>query len=145
MKLISFAALSFLAITVSAHPGLGTPPQDLEEPQSTASQILLEDPRQSLQDELDELDKEYKEKQAGVGELQNTIDVMEKEKSEIESSIVELDRLKKANLPQKLSNLQISLDKIKKTKRDIEYGMRFIKKEYDSVSEELAEFGQTPE
>ncbi|KAH6572080.1 hypothetical protein BASA60_006852 [Batrachochytrium salamandrivorans] len=40
MKLISFAVISFLAITVSAYPGLGTPSQDLEESPSTSSQDL---------------------------------------------------------------------------------------------------------
>ncbi|KAH6570950.1 hypothetical protein BASA62_004116 [Batrachochytrium salamandrivorans] len=40
MKLISFAVISFLAITVSAYPGLGTPSQDLEGSQSTTAQDL---------------------------------------------------------------------------------------------------------
>ncbi|KAH9253792.1 hypothetical protein BASA83_004297 [Batrachochytrium salamandrivorans] len=42
MKLISFAVISFLAITVSAYPGLGTPSQDLEGSPSTSSQDLEE-------------------------------------------------------------------------------------------------------
>ncbi|KAH6572132.1 hypothetical protein BASA62_003600 [Batrachochytrium salamandrivorans] len=52
MKLISFVAISFLAITVSAYPGLGTPPQS---------------PRQfdqgEIQAELDRLRMDYDEKQ----------------------------------------------------------------------------------
>ncbi|KAH6572135.1 hypothetical protein BASA62_003603 [Batrachochytrium salamandrivorans] len=52
MKLISFVAISFLAITVSAYPGLGTPPQS---------------PRRfdqgEIQAELDELGMDYEQKQ----------------------------------------------------------------------------------
>ncbi|KAH6576650.1 hypothetical protein BASA50_006700 [Batrachochytrium salamandrivorans] len=38
MKLISFAVISLLAITVSAYPGLGSDGQDLEEPQGSNAQ-----------------------------------------------------------------------------------------------------------
>ncbi|KAH6575194.1 hypothetical protein BASA60_005141 [Batrachochytrium salamandrivorans] len=52
MKLISFVAISFLAITVSAYPGLGTPPQS---------------PRRfdqgEIQAELDRLGMDYEQKQ----------------------------------------------------------------------------------
>ncbi|KAH6566334.1 hypothetical protein BASA50_003746 [Batrachochytrium salamandrivorans] len=37
MKLISFAVISLLAITVSAYPGLGTPPQGGEQSESTST------------------------------------------------------------------------------------------------------------
>ncbi|KAH6559962.1 hypothetical protein BASA62_000237 [Batrachochytrium salamandrivorans] len=51
MRLISFAVISLLAITVSAYPGLGSDDQDLEEPQSTAAQDLEEPQSASVQGE----------------------------------------------------------------------------------------------
>ncbi|KAH6563061.1 hypothetical protein BASA83_009539 [Batrachochytrium salamandrivorans] len=151
MKLISFAVLSLLAITVSAHPGLGTPPQGLEEPQSTTTQSELEDPRQSLQNELDGLDKEYKVKQDEADKLQNDINDLKEEKSSIKSSIVELDRLdesdefKKANLLQHLSNLQISLDKVKESRRILKIEMKATMEYYGGMVRAITALDETPE
>ncbi|KAH6599332.1 hypothetical protein BASA50_003102 [Batrachochytrium salamandrivorans] len=168
MKLISFAAISLLAITVSAYPGLGTPPQGaeqsqstdtqgLEEPQSTTTQILPEDPRQSLQNELDELDKEYKVKQDEADKLQSDINDLKEEKSSIKSRIVELDRLdesdepdesdefNKANLLQHLSNLQISLDKVKESRRILKIEMKATMEYYSGMVRAITALDETPE
>ncbi|KAH6566100.1 hypothetical protein BASA60_001894 [Batrachochytrium salamandrivorans] len=64
MKLISFAVVSLLAITVSAYPGPGTPPQDIgapseEQHQDVDSQEPLQhqstdaqEPQQSYDDDV---------------------------------------------------------------------------------------------
>ncbi|KAH6599331.1 hypothetical protein BASA50_003101 [Batrachochytrium salamandrivorans] len=138
MKLISFAALSLLAITVSAYLPRNTNSQDLQESQGAAFQSTQEDLRQSLQAELDKLLQNYNEKQAEVGELQNTIVKMEEEKSEIELQLNDLSGLEKEASAQNLYNLDISLDEVKKTKRDIEYDMELIEEEYGNVAESIA-------
>ncbi|KAH6575175.1 hypothetical protein BASA62_002055 [Batrachochytrium salamandrivorans] len=70
MKLISFAVLSLLAITVSAYPGLGSDGQDLEESQGNSAQgeqqlqntvTQGEQGSQSTSVTQDELKAEYKE------------------------------------------------------------------------------------
>ncbi|KAH9268145.1 hypothetical protein BASA83_009537 [Batrachochytrium salamandrivorans] len=142
MKLISFAVISLLAITVSAYLPRNTDSQGLQESQGAAFQSTQEDLRQSLQAELDGLDKEYKEKQAGVGELQNTIDDLKKEISNIESEINNLGGLEKAASAQNLSDLEISLDEAKDSKRSLEYDIEFIKEEYETVAEEITALDQ---
>ncbi|KAH6587364.1 hypothetical protein BASA50_001293 [Batrachochytrium salamandrivorans] len=94
MKLISFAVVSLLAITVSAYPGPGTPPQDIGAPsaeqhqdvdsqeplqhQSTDAQectarsrmLMSQDPQQDqekeLEDEIKKLNEQYKDQKALV-------------------------------------------------------------------------------
>ncbi|KAH6579875.1 hypothetical protein BASA60_003111 [Batrachochytrium salamandrivorans] len=94
MKLISFAIVSLLAITVSAQPPQDPDDQSLEEsqgaafqttqePQSATAQILMGNPRQSLRNKLESLTKGYKERQAAAEKLQNDIDKMVREMSGI--------------------------------------------------------------
>ncbi|KAH6565948.1 hypothetical protein BASA50_007331 [Batrachochytrium salamandrivorans] len=107
MKLISFAALSFLAITVSAYPGLDTPSQsttthsalqhqsttaqNLERHQDVRSRSGRKHYKQLLQAELEKLGKEYKEKRALVGGMKALINTMKTEQSELKKSIDALE------------------------------------------------------
>ncbi|KAH6578563.1 hypothetical protein BASA60_003594, partial [Batrachochytrium salamandrivorans] len=109
MKLISFAALSLLAITVSAYPHQNPDERDLEESQGATTQILLEsqsvtaqdlqgNPRQWLWNEFDKLHKEYEAKQVVAAGLQDEIDEMEKEMSDVKSRADASEEPVKTNL-----------------------------------------------
>ncbi|KAH9261331.1 hypothetical protein BASA82_001036 [Batrachochytrium salamandrivorans] len=144
MKLISFAVLSFLAITVSAYPRLSTgvqrgqqsqsaASQDLEESQSTIDHSEQEDPRESLQAILGELFEEYKKRQAAVGQLQNIIDEMEEERSDARVELNDPDRPDKAAAAQELFTVHRYLTIIRASKKALENEMDEIKTRYVSV------------
>ncbi|KAH6563060.1 hypothetical protein BASA83_009538 [Batrachochytrium salamandrivorans] len=149
MKLISFAALSFLAITVSAYPRLSTGAQRGQQSQGATSQSEQqyqddadpnehEDPRESLQDTLMELNEDYKKRQAAVGQLQGIIDEMEKEKSDVESELNDPNRLDKEDLAQEFFAIKRYLIILQEAKRDIEIEMAGIKHNYEHVKESIA-------
>ncbi|KAH6563386.1 hypothetical protein BASA62_008597 [Batrachochytrium salamandrivorans] len=138
MKLISFAVLSFLAITVSAYPRLSTgvqrgqqsqsaASQDLEESQSTIDHSEQEDPRESLQAILGELFDDYKKRQAAVGQLQNIIDEMEEERSDARVELNDPDRPDKAAAAQELFTVHRYLTIIRASKKALENEMDEIK------------------
>ncbi|KAH9263351.1 hypothetical protein BASA83_013265 [Batrachochytrium salamandrivorans] len=103
MKLISFAAISFLAITVSAYPGLGTPSQGADAPsaeqsqdatgqseqqsQGAVGQSLRQQQKHELQDKVDMLRKNHIEKGDEIYKIGKSIQEMEKERYELEQSI----------------------------------------------------------
>ncbi|KAH6565756.1 hypothetical protein BASA62_007055 [Batrachochytrium salamandrivorans] len=80
MKLISFAALSLLAITVSAYPGLGSDAQDEQQLQSTS---VPRDEQGSFHDrvqsEFNELEAEYKKKQELLVTSRNDFESIKKD------------------------------------------------------------------
>ncbi|KAH6582531.1 hypothetical protein BASA50_001294 [Batrachochytrium salamandrivorans] len=113
MKLISFAALSLLAVTVSAYPVPGTPPQDTGaqsalqhqstdtpstlqhqstttpstlQHQSTDAQEPQQDQEKELKDELKKLKQQYVDQKTLVGGLKALINAMKKEQLELQES-----------------------------------------------------------
>ncbi|KAH6573369.1 hypothetical protein BASA50_001119 [Batrachochytrium salamandrivorans] len=103
MKLISFVAISFLAITVSAQTPPSASTEDMQQHQSTATQSAQQHqstatriPQQHDQDgfqaELEELEEAFKKIEASILDLNGCISAMEKEMSELE---LEISRLKK--------------------------------------------------
>ncbi|KAH6579429.1 hypothetical protein BASA60_003279 [Batrachochytrium salamandrivorans] len=89
MKLISFAAVSLLAITVSAYPGLGSDGQDLEEPQGNSaqgeqeSQSTVSQGEQGSDQDRDQSDfmklkSEYEKKQELLVTLSNDFESIKK-------------------------------------------------------------------
>ncbi|KAH9252440.1 hypothetical protein BASA81_009641 [Batrachochytrium salamandrivorans] len=167
MKLISFAVISFLAITVSAYPGLGTPSQDLEGPQSTTTQDLeesqgattqseqqhqgtidqseQENSQQLLQDPLVELIEQYKEKQAETDRLQHEIDVLEEETSEMESRAKELDEPGIMDLVREFIAKDRVLVRAYASKEALEREMEAITVRYDEVEKKMALLNETQE
>ncbi|KAH6592180.1 hypothetical protein BASA50_008225 [Batrachochytrium salamandrivorans] len=166
MKLISFAVISFLAITVSAYPHQGAGVQDLEESPSTPSQDLEESPstfsqdlegsqstttqseqeyqsattqglsensRQSLQDKLDKLTKEYKAKQAAASELQNTMDGLETRMSDIGLRANIPDGPGMMDLVREFLAKNSGLAKARASKKALEREMDAILKECDDL------------
>ncbi|KAH6585330.1 hypothetical protein BASA60_000619 [Batrachochytrium salamandrivorans] len=94
MKLISFAVVSFLAITVSAYPGLDT--HDIEQSQSTSTQNSHQPVQDPFQTGLSELEEDYKQAQALVRELGSSISVLMQERSSLKSAMGEIkEELKK--------------------------------------------------
>ncbi|KAH6564859.1 hypothetical protein BASA60_010124 [Batrachochytrium salamandrivorans] len=110
MKLISFAAISFLAITVSAYPGLGTPSQGADAPSAEQSQDATGQSEQqsqgaagqvnslscqrarnstnmTLQDKVDMLSKNHIEKGDEIYKIGKSIQEMEERTYELEQSI----------------------------------------------------------
>ncbi|KAH6600681.1 hypothetical protein BASA50_002065 [Batrachochytrium salamandrivorans] len=73
MKLISFAALSFLAITVSAYPGLDTPSQGAEQSQS------LQPSQDEIQAEMERLETIRKTKKGVFILTQNKLNKVQQE------------------------------------------------------------------
>ncbi|KAH6572104.1 hypothetical protein BASA50_001097 [Batrachochytrium salamandrivorans] len=103
MKLIAFVAISFLAITVSAYPGLGTPPQSTtaqsaEQHQSTSTDEMQQSqstdtriPQQPYEDEvlaeLEELEEALKKIETPIFDLNDSIIAMAKEMPGLELEI----------------------------------------------------------
>ncbi|KAH6594439.1 hypothetical protein BASA50_006686 [Batrachochytrium salamandrivorans] len=79
MKLISFAALSLLAITVSAYPGLGSDAQDEQQLQSTSVQGEQGSFHDRVQSEFNELEAEYKKKQELLVTSRNDFESIKKD------------------------------------------------------------------
>ncbi|KAH6565189.1 hypothetical protein BASA62_007423 [Batrachochytrium salamandrivorans] len=90
MKLISFAALSFLAITVSAWPPNNHDAKDAEQHQSDRDQsapqplgirapMLHNYYQQFLQTELEKLHKEHQEKKGLLDDMKDVVKAMEQE------------------------------------------------------------------
>ncbi|KAH6575188.1 hypothetical protein BASA60_000738 [Batrachochytrium salamandrivorans] len=90
MKLISFAAISLLAVTVSAYPGLGTLPQ------STTTQSALQHQStdtQSVQQYQDAFTQSVQ--QPDQDPFQTELSELEEDQSEQEMSHIGLDKLEK--------------------------------------------------
>ncbi|KAH6589115.1 hypothetical protein BASA50_010281 [Batrachochytrium salamandrivorans] len=165
MKLISFAVISFLAITVSAYPGLGTPSQDLEEPQSTTTQSaqepqsttvhseqeyqsttaqdLSENSQQSLQDKLEKLIESYKAKQAEANELQNEIKELETEMSLMDSRANTLDGSEMMDLVQEFLAKNASWDIAYANKQTLKREMTAIMEECDEMIKKTPSLDET--
>ncbi|KAH6560348.1 hypothetical protein BASA50_003324 [Batrachochytrium salamandrivorans] len=137
MKLISFAVISFLAITVSARPPPSIDAQSLEESQSIIYQRAQRQHLRFLQIKLGEWVQDYKEKQAETGKLQDTINAMEEEESKIKLEINGLDDPEKEASAQNLSNLQISLEEVKESKKVAEDEIKVILGELQELKEEI--------
>ncbi|KAH6591266.1 hypothetical protein BASA50_008843 [Batrachochytrium salamandrivorans] len=156
MKLISFAVISFLAITVSAYPYQNPDERDLEEsqgasfqsgqqPQGAASQILLENPPQSLQDKIDKLTNEYEGKQAAAGELQNEIDRLGEEMAKIESRVHTLDGSERTNLVRDFLATNTSWDLAHAAWEALQHEMEDIRKERGELVKQMALLNETQE
>ncbi|KAH6581049.1 hypothetical protein BASA50_001227 [Batrachochytrium salamandrivorans] len=145
MKLISFAALSFLAIAVSARTRQGDASQRAGAPSAEQSQSAQENPRQSLQNELNQLLDDYKAKQAAATDLQNDIDEIEKGMSEAELELSNLDEPEKTISQIYLSRLDRVLTIIRDSKRILDDEMADIKKESEDVNKAIASLDETPE
>ncbi|KAH6594016.1 hypothetical protein BASA50_006922 [Batrachochytrium salamandrivorans] len=136
MKLISFAIVSLLAVTVSAHLPHGAATQDMDQsqgsntesvqqPQSTSTeemdqyqstdtQTLQEHDQDAFQAELEKLEKACEEIEAQISELHNEIEMQEKMMTDFGSEI---------------QGLMIAL-----TKQGIsETAKTLLKKQYDSA------------
>ncbi|KAH6602216.1 hypothetical protein BASA61_001340 [Batrachochytrium salamandrivorans] len=97
MKLISFAAISLLAITVSAYPPPSTSTEDTQTPQSTstqtpqipqdASQDMHQSDQHIAQGELEDLEKAYEELENRISEIYNNIGMLEQTKLELKSEM----------------------------------------------------------
>ncbi|KAH6567193.1 hypothetical protein BASA60_009166 [Batrachochytrium salamandrivorans] len=144
MKLISFAVISFLAITVSAYPHRSAASQGLEESQIDLVHSVNGQYLQLLQVELNELLDNYKAKKDEADKLQDIIDAMEKEISDLESRASDLDDPEKKASAQNLSNLQISLEEAKEFKSTLEDEMDAAMEEYGDTVEEIVSLGGVP-
>ncbi|KAH6569827.1 hypothetical protein BASA50_003570 [Batrachochytrium salamandrivorans] len=154
MRLISFAVISLLAITVSAQPpqntgaqGLEGPQsavsQDLEGPQSTTAQILLGNPQQSLLDRLNKLLEDYKAKEHDAGILDYGINIIETEKSDVESKANALDEPERIILNLHLIRVGRALVIIQEFKKTICCEMEVILKELHDVIREMSASNET--
>ncbi|KAH6600810.1 hypothetical protein BASA61_002229 [Batrachochytrium salamandrivorans] len=166
MKLISFAALSFLAITVSAYPGPGTPSQgagaqgaqqprgagarDAEQPRNNAvqgvwqshanaGQILQEHYQQPLYAKLNDLKDSYKARKSVAEETNTVIKVLEYEMQELGSMLVALKagpEYEKVFKQYMRKSKEVSEQY--KTLKDLEKEMKDIKRRYDRTVKEIA-------
>ncbi|KAH6563219.1 hypothetical protein BASA50_006705 [Batrachochytrium salamandrivorans] len=110
MKLISFAAVSLLAITVSAYPGLGSDGQDLEEPQGNSaqgeqeSQSTVSQGEQGSDQDRDQSDfmklkSEYEKKQELLVTLSNDFESIKKDINTLKDLITNAEaKLEDTNL-----------------------------------------------
>ncbi|KAH6594347.1 hypothetical protein BASA50_006594 [Batrachochytrium salamandrivorans] len=158
MKLISFAVISFLAITVSAYPHQDPNERDVEqsqgassqseqgdqsdttqillEPQSTIDQSEQEDPQQWLWNKFQNLLDKYKEKQNLVVGLDLDIKKTEEEISNMESRIKEFEGPGKTILQLHLHRLNKKLTRTWDSKETLEREMEdFLKELHDLVRE----------
>ncbi|KAH9263356.1 hypothetical protein BASA83_013271 [Batrachochytrium salamandrivorans] len=166
MKLISFAAISFLAITVSAYPGLGTPSQGADAPSAEQSQDATgqseqqpqvaagrsviyqfyldqrarQQHKQSLQDKVDMLSKNHIEKGDEIYKIGKSIQKMEEEKSELEQSIKELEEgsPEKDDMMATLMSLSLGIDAARVSLQDEVEEMKKIEGQYNNAEEKLA-------
>ncbi|KAH6596842.1 hypothetical protein BASA61_003336 [Batrachochytrium salamandrivorans] len=167
MKLISFAVISFLAITVSAYPHQDPDEQDVEQSQgassqseqqhqgttvqsehqarSTIAQVLQGQYRQSLKDVLVNLNEDYNAKQVTANYRQDDINKIEKGMLKIESEINALSGLEKAVSVQHLSSMHRSLARTRDSKRILEYDMKLILEELQDVERAIAALDVTQE
>ncbi|KAH6575622.1 hypothetical protein BASA60_004925 [Batrachochytrium salamandrivorans] len=154
MKLISFAVISFLAITVSALPASPPDAQDVgqspseQQHQSTSSQdpqqsltVPIQSSRinllQSLQATLQGLIKELQETQAEAASLQNSNSVIRKK---ISTTVLHLDGLNgygNTAAFKQLSMLQYHLTKVKESQQKTQHEMDDIRKRYADLVKEI--------
>ncbi|KAH6591876.1 hypothetical protein BASA50_008389 [Batrachochytrium salamandrivorans] len=158
MKLISFAVISFLAITVSAfppnHPDAkdvgqssneqqppSTDAQGLEELQGASFQTTQDSSesfQQLLHDKLDDLIDEYTTKHAAANKLQIEVDKMENELSEIVLRTEGLDGPEKEESMRDFFAKQRLWSGKYGFMKSLEHGMATIKKQYDDLVKEIA-------
>ncbi|KAH6563388.1 hypothetical protein BASA62_008599 [Batrachochytrium salamandrivorans] len=160
MKLISFAVISFLAITVSAfppnHPDTkdadrsqgeqqhqSTSSQDPQQSLTVPTQVLQIDYLQSLKVVLDGLLKDYQETQAEARILQNSSSVITNKISKIESGLDGLDEDEKEDAAKKISRLQYYLTKVKESQRKNQHEMDNIEEQYDEMAMRIAKSSET--
>ncbi|KAH9269298.1 hypothetical protein BASA83_008660 [Batrachochytrium salamandrivorans] len=84
MRLISFVAISFLAITVSAQPGLGTPPQtttteDIQSPPSIAPQGEQQSDQDGVQAERARLTAAYEKEDESFSSMNSRLEINRQE------------------------------------------------------------------
>ncbi|KAH6563945.1 hypothetical protein BASA81_012229 [Batrachochytrium salamandrivorans] len=160
MKLISFAVISLLAITVSAYPHQDPNEQDSEEPQGAASQsaeqpqgvtthILLEpqstidqalpeNPQPPLQNKFDDLLKEYEEKQHAAAGLDYNISELERKRSDMESRANANDGPERVLLHLYLICLNKDLAILQESKIVLERELEAIKEELHGLIGEIS-------
>ncbi|KAH6579281.1 hypothetical protein BASA50_008730 [Batrachochytrium salamandrivorans] len=100
MKLISLAALSLLAITVSAQPPQGATSQDSQSHQGAAAQDLPPSCQDPVQEKLKDLEADYQAKQALVLEIRDfSTEIQEEADSKLE--VVEMkEKMKRKDTKQ---------------------------------------------
>ncbi|KAH6587164.1 hypothetical protein BASA50_001442 [Batrachochytrium salamandrivorans] len=150
MKLISFAVISFLAITVSAFPPNHPDAKDVgqssneQQPPSTDAQGLeqsqgasfqttqdsSESSQELLQDKLEDLIDEYTTKHAEASKLKTEVDKMKNELSEIVLRTEGLDGPEKEESMRDFFAKQKVWSKEYGRMRSLEHKMDAIKKEY---------------
>ncbi|KAH6567188.1 hypothetical protein BASA50_009583 [Batrachochytrium salamandrivorans] len=145
MKLISFAVISFLAITVSAYPHRSAASQELEEPQIDLAHSTYGQHIQSLQNELEELLNDYKAKQKKADKLQHIINEMEKAISDLESRAGDLDESEKKASAQTLLGIQMYLKTVKESKGALDHKIESTMAEYNDTVAAIVSLGGVPE
>ncbi|KAH6567192.1 hypothetical protein BASA60_009165 [Batrachochytrium salamandrivorans] len=156
MKLISVAAISFLAIAVSAYPHRSAASQGLEENQGATTQstqqyqssivyILRQRYRGSLQEEMGNLETSYKVKQAAVDDLQSDINEMQREISDMESRANRFSRPGGETSSRVFFARNRPLAIAQASKSALEDEMRAIMEEYAAVVNEIASLDDIPE
>ncbi|KAH6598635.1 hypothetical protein BASA50_003671 [Batrachochytrium salamandrivorans] len=136
MKLISFAALSFLAIIVSAYPGPGTPPQGAgaqgaQQPRGAGARDA-EQPRNNAV-------RVYKARKSVAEETNTVIKVLEYEMQELGSMLVALKAgLEYEKVFKQYMRKSKEVSEQYKTLKDLEKEMKDIKRRYDRTVKEIA-------
>ncbi|KAH9249501.1 hypothetical protein BASA81_012765 [Batrachochytrium salamandrivorans] len=136
MRLISFVALSFLAITVSAYPGLGTPSQsttteDIQSPPSIAPQGEQQFDQDGVQAERARLTAAYEKEDESFSPVNSRFKISMQQITDLKDKMNSIaTRLKETDL----ANDKLEL---KKEHRDVKAKLDVLIAEYN---EQLSEF-----
>ncbi|KAH6565073.1 hypothetical protein BASA62_007531 [Batrachochytrium salamandrivorans] len=131
MKLISFAAISLLAITVSAYPRQSPDAQEMDQSQDAAqdmqipqdaSQDMHQSDQHMAQGGLENLEKAYEELENRTFEIYNSIWMLEQTKLELRS---EMQRLGAC------ADIKAELEELEKVKEEQDG----VKAELDALEE----------
>ncbi|KAH9263352.1 hypothetical protein BASA83_013266 [Batrachochytrium salamandrivorans] len=161
MKLISFAAISFLAITVSAHTrlsavsqGVGAPSaeqsqdatgQNAQQPQVARIQSLRQQHKQSLQAGLEILHQRHEEKINEIYKIGGRIQKMEKEKFELREAIKGLDddSPERNGMVARLNFQSLDIEDANTSLKIVMQEMRKIEEQYNIATKKLEKLNET--
>ncbi|KAH9263357.1 hypothetical protein BASA83_013272 [Batrachochytrium salamandrivorans] len=172
MKLISFAAISFLAITVSAHTrlsavsqgagapseeqsqGAGAPSeeqsqdatgQNAQQPQVARIQSLRQQHKQSLQAGSEILRQKHEEKINEVYKIGDHIKEMEKEKFKLREAINGLDddSPERNGMMARLMSLSLDIEDANASLKIVMQDMRKIEERYNIATKKLEKLNES--